>query len=462
MADGPSESGERGLFLVHLNRGKELLEARRYADAEAQLEEAYFLRPRDPAVLNLLGLVYFRQQKLEKAEEVYRKLLLQNPEEPTLSYNLGVVYLKLGRLEEAETSLLKALDQSRSNPRISFYLGTVYERQRRFQDAIFHYRRAGASAMVRRVEDKLAAAKPAPAPAAAPAAPPPAQHKKKDDTAEFRAAELRRELAAQPPPDGNLLQDLGPPEPQLVPAKVVGPVSPTLLAPEVDLPAPPAPPRERERPAVDAAPLPLAPAAGPLPLPGQAAETFRFLEPHLMEVDFSGKVFIKQGTIYSYSGELTFWVKERRAGSTPPLVIITGRGRLLLTDHERDITLMPVDDETVYVEPAHLLACEETLTPRYVRIGEGSRGPLEFVQLEGRGKIALSVHGRPLPLEVTPELPVSVPAPSIIMWSGALTPRAVVDPQIYEVIHPAGTNPVSLLRLEGRGRVLMEQAGAAQ
>ena len=53
-----------------------------------------------------------------------------------------------------------------------------------------------------------------------------------------------------------------------------------------------------------------------------------------MEVNFSGKVFIKQGTIYSYSGNLTFWVKPQREESVPPLVIVSGTGKLLLTDRQ--------------------------------------------------------------------------------------------------------------------------------
>jgi hypothetical protein len=56
---------------------------------------------------------------------------------------------------------------------------------------------------------------------------------------------------------------------------------------------------------------------------------------------------------------------------------------------------------------------------------------------------------------------VSVPAPSIIMWSGALTPHAIVDRQIYEVLPPAGSTPAALIRLEGRGRILMEQSAPA-
>ena len=63
-----------------------------------------------------------------------------------------------------------------------------------------------------------------------------------------------------------------------------------------------------------------------------------------------------------------------------------------------------------------------------------------------------------LALAVTPELPVSVPAGSVITWSGALTPHILEDRQLYEVMLPAGSRPGSLIRLEGTGRLLVEQA----
>ncbi len=438
MAEGGQDGSDRTLFQVHFDRGRELNEGKRYAEAEAELEEAYFLRPRDANVLNLLGLVYFRQQKLDKAEEVYRKLLVQNPDEPTLSYNLGVIYLRLDRLEEAESALVKALELSGSNPRISFHLGTVYEKLRRFQDAIFHYRHAGAASSIRRLEDRLAAARPTLT--VRPPRPP-------TDTAEFKAEELRAAISQ--------------PAPELAsPPKTVRAVSPALLAQRgnatVPIPPrlipPPPPPATLPPPAEEEART-LPPTSATAAVARTAAETFRFLEPHVLQV------FIKQGTIYSYSGDLTFWVKDRRPGATAALVIITGRGRLILTDGEREITLMHVDDEAIYVEPNHLLACEETLTPRYVRIEESPPGHLEFVQLEGRGIVALSVGSKPLPLAITPDLPVSVPATSIIMWSGALAAVPVADRQIYEVIRQSGgAAGTPLIRLEGRGRLLMEQA----
>jgi len=188
-------------------------------------------------------------------------------------------------------------------------------------------------------------------------------------------------------------------------------------------------------------------------LPPTARHGFRALDNNLMEVEFSGKVYVKQGTIYSYGGNLTFWVKDKRPDGHAALVIITGTGKLILTDKDRQVTFMQMDNEVIHVEPAHLLACEEQLNPRYVAVGDGG---LEFLALEGRGMVALSVTGKPLPLAVRPELPVSVPSSSIITWSGELTAKLVEDPSLYEVMLP-GAATGSVIRLEGSGRLLVEQ-----
>lgn len=450
----PRAPFDQGLFLAHFNKGKEHYDEKRYDEAERQLEEAYLLRPRDQKVLNLLGLIYFRQEKFEKAEEVYRKLIAESPEAHTLFYNLGLIYFKLQRLEEAEGAFLKALELAEDNPKISFYLGSIYERQRRFPDAIYQYRQAGANIMVRRVEDKMAAATAERPPAAA--------KPRKDDTAKFRAAEIHESIRRRA-------------EEAIVTAKAIGPVSPALMAagaPKLetagtnryhlaDIFAPPAAPQRFPEVISFRSAGPAAPAAPQstdrtLP-PTRRPEPFRFLQNNLMEIEFAGKVFIKQGTIYSYSGNLTFWVKDKRPGGHSALVIITGSGRVLLTDKDREITFMQVQEETIFVEPSHLLACEETLTPRYLSLGDAPED-LEFLALEGTGMVALSVSSKPLPLAVTRDLPVSVPAASVITWSGDLRPHAVNDQQLYEIMQQPGGRRGPLLRLEGEGRLLVEQS----
>ena len=44
------------------------------------------------------------------------------------------------------------------------------------------------------------------------------------------------------------------------------------------------------------------------------------------------------------------------------------------------------------------------------------------------------------------------------MWTGELTPHVVDDPQVYAVVLPSASAPGRLLRLEGTGRILVEQA----
>ena len=428
----PRAPFDQGLFLTHFNKGKAFYEERRFEDAERELEEAYLLRPRDQRVLNLLGLVYFRQDKLEKAEEVYRKLTAESPEAHTLFYNLGLIYFKLSRLEEAELAFLKALELTRDNPKINFYLGSIYERLHQYQDAIYQYRQAGANLMVRRVEDKIAAASPVrPGGVLASSAP--------DDTAEFNARDVREALRRRA-------------EDTLAPGRPLQPVSDSLLAEGAPKPVRTDTARFRLSAASAAAALPEDSSTAQT-LPPTARHGFRALDNNLMEVEFSGKVYVKQGTIYSYGGNLTFWVKDKRPDGHAALVIITGTGKLILTDKDRQVTFMQMDNEVIHVEPAHLLACEEQLNPRYVAVGDGG---LEFLALEGRGMVALSVTGKPLPLAVRPELPVSVPSSSIITWSGELTAKLVEDPSLYEVMLP-GAATGSVIRLEGSGRLLVEQ-----
>ncbi len=458
---------DQGLFLTHFNKGRDLYDARRFDDAERQLEEAYLLRPRDARVLNLLGLVYFRGNKLIKAEEVYRKLVAENADAPTLFYNLGLICFKLNRLDDAEQAFRKALELTEGNPKIHFYLGSIYERLQRYKDAIYQYRQAGANLMVQRVQGKLDTAE-----QAADDAPSP------DSTSPRRALDVRPRTPADtdpgmPPPvfHGPEAHLAEPDLPLTGAPKLVRPVSPALLA--EDRPSrtntdrflrdDTLPPGTRTRPALPAAPPPglvSEPSAEPEATSEPSREPFRAVEKGLVDVEVSGKVFIKQGTIYSYTGNLTFWVKEKRPGGRAALVIVTGSGRLLLTDHDREITLMQVAEEPVFVEPNHLLACQEGLQPRYESFGDAAQ-PVETLVLEGKGIVALSVASKPLPLTVRPGQPVCVPASSVIMWTGALTPSVVDDPEIYAVVLPSASAGGRLLRLEGTGRILVEQASSS-
>ncbi len=460
------EKTDVGLFRKHYERAKDLYEEGRLAEAQSHLEEACMLRPRELKILNLLGLIYFKREKLDKAEEVYRKLVAERPDTHTLHYNLGMIYLKLERPYDAERSFLRALELAGENPKINFYLGTIYEQQGRLQDSIYQYRHAGANVMVRRVASQIG----------------------KDDSAQEEAEQAHRIPdggdsgytipAFSEDPDAPLEHDR-PVEntAQTVPVsldeKMVRPVSPELLADRAartrqfhstetakfklgNLLQRPREVESDTRPHLPILSMPTPDKSLLGATTHRASEAFELLSDSLLQVTFSGKLFVKHGTLYSYSGNLAFWVKHDRPGKEPPLVIVSGQGKVVLADESRRLRLWPTGDVPVYVQPSKLLACEESLTPSYIAIEGGD--DIEFLAFEGKGTLAVSLARAPLSLDVTRDMPVSVPVASVVAWSGDLSAQIADAAELVAGMPSAGGSG-PLIRIEGAGTVFTEPPG---
>lgn len=546
---------DQGLFLVHLNRGKECFGKRNYGEAAQELNQARRMRPTDETVLNLLGLAYFKLEKYQESDKIYRQLIEVNSISDVLHFNQGLVCFKLGALDRAEAAFLRALELVPENPKVNFYLGNIYEKKKQFYNAIFQYRKAGANIMVKRVQVKIEAErKEASGTSGEETLPPrrrtpvespistklPSEQETSQPETKVTVDHIDRLLflgALQQTPYSSLepdssaknsqtpsssqeegeqaqqdasshkVPDESPDEPsETTPAaqtnrtvvELTEPVIPDLSLTEMasskvptsatsslfttSPPTTPGPRRRSERSDEDTAKFgvlkdePIRPESAPLrqhlSLSAEKEkdstqlysrlrrrdDIFRYLEDNLMEVNFSGKVFVKQGTIYSYSGNLTFWVKPQREEAVSPLVIVSGTGKLLLSDRQRDITVLKINGEEVFVEPSHLLACQETLTPRYALIKKEDAPDLrlQVLSIEGTGMLALSVTTNPLVVDVTPGFPINVSSANIISWSGELAPSIVDDEALEELMYPH-TGKAFNLRLEGSGKVMMEK-----
>ncbi len=546
---------DQGLFLVHLNRGKEYFEKRSYGEAAQELNQARRMRPTDETVLNLLGLAYFKLEKYQEADKIYRQLIEVNSISDVLHFNHGLVCFKLGALDSAEAAFLRALELVPENAKVNFYLGNIYEKKRQFYNAIFQYRKAGANIMVKRVQTKIETDRKQATgtsgedtlppqkkrsqvespistepPTEGQTAPTPAGGAKTSvdqiDRKRFLNALKQIPFGSLSSPDSHAMgsqpksrpedkpapKEEPPLEPSREPRKATAPTSENRTVIEITEPVipdvslsemakskvptsatdnlftSPTPPssdsrRRSERDEDDTVKFgilrdePIQPESVPLRQrlsltteedekePRQLYsrlrrrdDIFRYLEDNLMEVNFSGKVFVKQGTIYSYSGNLTFWVKPQREESVSPLVIVSGTGKILLSDRQRDITVLQINGEEVFVEPSHLLACQETLTPRYAVIKkEGAPDlRLQVLSIEGTGMLALSVTTNPLVVDVTPGYPVNVSSANIISWSGELAPSIVDDEALVGLMYPHSGKATNL-RLEGSGKIMMEK-----
>jgi predicted Zn-dependent protease len=74
------------------------------------------LEPDNGAYLDSLGWVYFRQNKLELAEDQLRKALEKLDNDPTVHDHLGDIYAKEGKIREAIAQWQASVKEYETNP----------------------------------------------------------------------------------------------------------------------------------------------------------------------------------------------------------------------------------------------------------------------------------------------------------------------------------------------------------
>jgi tetratricopeptide (TPR) repeat protein len=83
--------------------------------AEDMIKRALELKPGNGYILDSMGWVYFKQNKLEMALKYLKQALDLIPEEPTIAEHLGDVYRKMGRIKEAVEAYKKAMKFNPTN-----------------------------------------------------------------------------------------------------------------------------------------------------------------------------------------------------------------------------------------------------------------------------------------------------------------------------------------------------------
>ncbi|HUJ13766.1 MAG TPA: tetratricopeptide repeat protein [Thermoanaerobaculia bacterium] len=412
---------DQGVFLLHYNRGREAFQEGRYAEARRELESAQKLRPDDPDVLNLLGLVYFKTNAFPEAEVIYRRLAKENPNVFILHSNLGLILFKQGKLDEAEHYLLRAVELRPNYAKSHLYLGLLYRQRKKLGLAIDHLRFAGADKLMHEVESEMRpVTKPQPAfdpskviTAKIPALP------------EVKTAEAPQPLTTQPGMGAS----------QAAARKLQEAVDQPQLLEEkrIDLGSG----RKVEG----------------------ASKTFTLHENGFLEINLAQSVHVKKGTVSSYSGNLKFVAESGLLGTTAQtLVKAIGQGKIFVYEKGHKTFLLDLLDEFIYVEGSCLLALEETLTYRVEPIYDSAyQRKIDTVKIFGKGSLAISTAIEPLSLRVTRELPLSISSSAIVAWTGNLVPAVVDDKSLENVMIGNGNEDTFKVRFEGDGVVVSEQ-----
>jgi type IV pilus assembly protein PilF len=169
---------EKNKSLYHYQMGQSFYAENNFTGALVEFSEAEKLTPKNPSLLNDLGLAYFRKGRYDLAEAKYLKAIELKPDFSEARNNLGVDYLELKRWDDAISQfktvqddifyqgqesaainlglaylgkgdnqqalalLRAAVGKNPSDPRTRLHLGRVYFALEKTELAVGEYRKA--------------------------------------------------------------------------------------------------------------------------------------------------------------------------------------------------------------------------------------------------------------------------------------------------------------------------------
>lgn len=170
--------------------------------------------------------------------------------------------------------------------------------------------------------------------------------------------------------------------------------------------------------------------------------TFELERDRLLEINLEGQVWTKLGSMVAYLGDIKFtregvmehgigkMLKKAVTGEGVRLTKAEGTGKLYLADSGKKISVINLDNQSIFVNGNDLLAFEDSIRwdiKMLKKVAGLMAGGLFNVKLEGTGMIAITTHYDPLTLKVTPENPVFTDPNATVAWSGNLQPDLKTD-----------------------------------
>lgn len=191
---------------------------------------------------------------------------------------------------------------------------------------------------------------------------------------------------------------------------------------------------------------------------------------YLLEVNLSGLVWMKHGSMVAYTGDLKFeregmlehgigkLLKKSMTGEGTRLTKASGNGRVYLADSGKEIQILNLQNDAIYVNGNDLLAFEDGLQwdiTMMKKVTAMMAGGLFNVRLEGSGMVAITSHFRPMTLMVEPGRPVVTDPNATVAWSRNLQPELKTDVSMKTFLG-RGSGESIQMRFEGEGFVVVQ------
>jgi uncharacterized protein (AIM24 family) len=153
-------------------------------------------------------------------------------------------------------------------------------------------------------------------------------------------------------------------------------------------------------------------------------------------------IWMKAGAMVAYTGSIKFTreglldqglgnlLKKAVSGEGASLTKAEGQGKLYVADGGKRLTVLTLNNESVFVNGNDLIAMEATLSKDITmmrKLSAIASGGLFNVRVAGSGSFAIGTHGAPLVLRVLPGRPVFTDPQATVLWSGNLQPEMKTD-----------------------------------
>jgi uncharacterized protein (AIM24 family) len=196
--------------------------------------------------------------------------------------------------------------------------------------------------------------------------------------------------------------------------------------------------------------------------------SFLLVNQRMLKVDLAGTggfFYARQGSMVAYQGDVDFayegsggvakLFKKAFTGEGMSLMKVSGGGDVFLAQDADELFVLYLEDESVTVNGANILAFESTLSWDINRVQGASvlSGGLFNTTFAGSGALAVTAFGTPVVLQV--DEPTYVDMQSAVLWSTSLTSSVRKTVRLGAAIG-RGSGEAYQLALSGSGIVVVQ------
>ena len=200
----------------------------------------------------------------------------------------------------------------------------------------------------------------------------------------------------------------------------------------------------------------------------EGGESFRLQNSKLLKVELAGiEIQAKLGSMVAYQGDVQFehagsggvgrMLKKAVTSEGTQLMKVRGTGEVFLADFAQDIQLIPLENDSITANGAHVLAFDAGIDWDITRV-EGASGMLGGglynMELRGTGWVALVSDGPPVMLTIDNETTFADPQ-AAITWSSGLQTSVKTDVNMKTLIGK-GSGETFQMQITGQGWVLIQ------